>query len=231
MMTSIIHLVRHGRIPNYEADQSLTAEGRAEALAVGRGLAASIRPGETIHFCSSPARRARETAVLLCEGLRQALAEIKVAAAVSLPVEVDDRLQNNQFYLNGSSYDPMLPLIDVARWRLQELPSPEIQAFLDLQIGFWSAPDPVEYWLNHPHSLAESPQAVAKRVRACLIERMSNGSADNSFRRDICVSHSANLRAFLLGVFGRDLGPPAFSGMLTISQGQVEYQGQVEKFQ
>lgn len=229
-MSTIVHLVRHGRIPNYEADQSLTAEGRTEALAVGRGLAASIRPGEIIRFCSSPARRARETAALLREGLRQALAEIKVAAEISLPVEVDDRLQNNQFYLNGSSYDPMLPLIDVARWRLQEQASPEIQAFLDLQIGFWSAPDPVAYWLNHPHLLAESPQAVAERVQACLIERMRLESTDHSLRRDICVSHSANLRAFLLHIFGRDLGPPDFSGMLTISQGQVEYQGQVEKF-
>lgn len=230
-MTSIVHLVRHGRIPNYEADQSLTAEGRAEALAVGRELALSIRPGETIHFCSSPARRTRETAASLCEGLCQALAEIKVIATVSLPVEVDDRLQNNQFYLNGSSYDPMLPLIDVARWRLQEQPSPEIQAFLDLQIGFWSAPDPVAYWLNNPHPLAESPKAVAERVHGCLTERMQDGSAANSLRRDICVSHSANLRAFLGHVFGRDLGMPAFSGMLTISQGQVEYQGQVEKLQ
>lgn len=230
-MSTIIHLVRHGRIPNYEADQSLTPAGRAEALAVGRGLAASIRPGETIRFHSSPARRARETAASLCEGLRQALAEVKVAAAVSLPVQVDDRLQNNQFYLNGSSYDPMLPLIDVARWRWQEQPSPEIQAFLDLQIGFWSASDPVAYWLNNPHPLAESPQAVAERVQACLIERMRETNADNCLYREICVSHSANLRAFLRHVFGRDLGTPGFSEMLTISQGQVEYQGQVEKFQ
>lgn len=228
-MTTIIHLVRHGRIPNYDADQPLTAEGRAEALTVGRGLAASIRPGETIRLCSSPARRARETAKFLCEGLRLALAEMKVTAAISLPVEVDDRLQNNQFYLNGSGYDPMLPLLDMARWRLHEQPSPENQSFVDLQTGFWGAPDPVAYWLAHPHPLAEPPEAVAERVRTCLIERLNETAAGSSLRRDICVSHSANLRAFLRHVFGQDLGPPAFNSMLTVSQGQVEYQGQVGK--
>lgn len=171
-MSTIVHLFRHGRIPNYEADQSLTSEGRAEVLAVGRGLAASIQPGETIRFYSSPARRARETAALLCEGLGQALAEIKIAATVSLPVQVDDRLQNNQFYLNGFHYDPMLPLMDMARWRLQKQPSPEIQAFLDFQVGFWGASDPVAYWLNNPQPVAESPQAVAERIQAYLTERI-----------------------------------------------------------
>jgi hypothetical protein len=70
---------------------------------------------------------------------------------------------------------------------------------------------------------------VVERVRACLIERLSETAADNSLRRDICVSHSANLRAFLRQVFGQDLGPPAFNSMLTLHQGQVEYQGQVGK--
>lgn len=222
-MSTIIHLVRHGRIPNYDADQSLTAEGREEALAVGRGVAALIGPGETVRFCSSSARRARETAALLCQGI----AATNTTAALITPIAVDDRLQNSQVYLNGSSYDPMLPLLDVARWRVQTAPSPENEAFLAYQTGFWSAPDPITYWLTHPSPLAESPEAVVERLYVSLKERLTEQGDNYSLRREICVTHSANIRAFLRQVFGRDLGTPAFSEMLTISDGRVEYQGQV----
>lgn len=229
-MSTIIHVVRHGRIPNYNTDQSLTAEGREEALAVGRGLAALIQPGETIRFCSSPARRARETAALLGQSIAATLAETRTEATLITPIAVDDRLQNNQFYLNGSSYDPMIPLLDMAHWRVQSMPSPENEAFLTYQTEFWSAPDPVTYWLTHPSPLAESPAAVVERLQACLKERLAGQGDNNSLRREICVTHSANIRAFLRRVFGRDPGPPAFSGMLTLSAGQVEYQGQVAAF-
>jgi broad specificity phosphatase PhoE len=225
-MPAIVHLVRHGRIPNYDTDQSLTAQGREEAWAVGRGLAAAIRPGETVRFFSSPARRARETAALLRDGLSATLAEMNVAATLVTQVEVDDRLQNNQFYLNGASYDPIVPLLDIARWRLQENPGPENEAAVTLQTEFWTAPDPVTYWLTQPNKLAESPAAVVKRLQACLLEHLEG----NAFRRDICVTHSANLRAFLRQVFGYDPGPPPFSGMLTVSEGRVEYQGQSGDF-
>jgi broad specificity phosphatase PhoE len=229
-MSTIIHLVRHGRIPNYDTDQSLTAEGREEALAVGRGLAALIRPGETLRFFSSPARRARETAALLRDSIREALTEVNTSTTIIPTVVVDDRLQNNQFYLNGSSYDPIVPLLDIAHWRVNTTPSPENEAFLTYQTEFWNAPDPVTYWLTQPSPLAESPEAVVERLRACLKERLAEKVAGNSLRRDICVTHSANIRAFLCQVFGRDPGPPAFSGMLTIRKGQVEYQGQVGDF-
>lgn len=229
-MSTIIHVVRHGRIPNYDTDQSLTPEGREEALAVGRGLATLIKPGETIRFCSSPARRARETAAWLCQSITNTVAENRADVTVVTPIAVDDRLQNNQFYLNGSSYDPMLPLLDVAHWRVQSAPSPENEVFLTYQTEFWSAHDPVTYWLTHPSPVAESPEAVVERLQACLKERLAGQGDSNFLRREICVTHSANIRAFLRQVFGRDLGPPAFSGMLTLSAGQVEYQGQIADF-
>ena len=229
-MSTIVHLVRHGRIANYDSDQSLTAEGREEALAVGRGLAALVRPGETIRFFSSPARRARETAALLRNSLSEVLAEMKLAATLIPIIEVDDRLQNNQFYINGSSYDLMVPLLDIVRWRQHENPTPQNEARVIYLAEFWHAPDPVTYWLTHPHNAIESPEAVAKRVRAYLSEHLTETGEASSLCRDICVTHSANLRAFLQHVFGYDPGPPAFNGMLTVSNGRVEYQGQVGDF-
>jgi broad specificity phosphatase PhoE len=229
-MSTVIHLVRHGRIPDYSSDQSLTPEGCQEALAVGRGLAAKIRSGETIRFFSSPSRRARETAALLRQGLKKVVVEQDIAAEVELVVAVDDRLQNNLFYLGGVGFDPMTPLLDIARWRLHQSPSPEMETFEAYQTGFWHAPDPVAYWLTHPSEVAESPQAVAQRTQIFLAERLAEGKVSQELRRDVAVTHSANLRAFLQLVFGQDPGPPPFSGMLTISARRVHYLEQVANF-
>ncbi len=225
----VIHLIRHGRIPNYQTDQPLSPEGYQEALLTGRKLAEHIQTGETINFFSSPTRRTRQTAELLREGLKKALTESNVEATVG-SVMVDDRLCNCQFILDDLSYDPIRPLFDVARWRLQETPSTEYRACVAFQTEFWGSPDPMAYWLTHPSQAAETPEAVAERIRAFLAERLAEGVSANSLQRDICVAHSANLRSFLRLVFGRDPGEPEFCGMLTVSDSQVYYQGQVGKF-
>lgn len=226
-MLPVVHLVRHGRIPDYQTDRPLTAEGEQEALAVGRKLAASVKPGETISFFSSPARRARQTAALLGDGLRQVLAEQQITATIVEPIIVDDRLENNRFYLDGVGYDPIYPLLEIARWRRHENPSPQREAAVTFQTEFWHAPDSVAYWLTQPSDLAESPEAVVERLQALLAERLVE---DHSLRRDVFVTHSANLRAFLRLIFGHDPGSPPFSGMVTISDGQVHYQGQIGDF-
>lgn len=225
-MSTIIHLARHGRIPDYKTDQSLTELGRQEALAAGRELAVQIRPGETICFFTSPSRRARETAALLRDGLQEALWEYSLAVTIEATVAVDDSLQDVRFYLDGASYAPITPLLEIARWRLQQHPSAELQAFADYQHEFWTNPDPVGYWLIHPSPVVESPEAVAQRLRTFVAERLAASDANNQPRREVCVTHSPLLRSFLQGVFGQAFGPPPFSGMLTIEAGWVHYQGQ-----
>jgi broad specificity phosphatase PhoE len=229
-MSPIVHLVRHGRIPNYLTDQPLTPEGEAESRALGRQLAASIRSGETVSFFSSPARRARQTAALLRDSLHETLLKKNIAATIITPVTVDDRLQNSQFYLGHLSYDPIYPLLDIARWRLHETPSAQNEACANFQAEFWSAPDPVTYWLTHPSDFAESPEAVTERTKACLLDLLAGSESDRGFRRCICVTHSANLRAFLRLVFDPDPGPPPFSSMVTVTEGQVYYQEQIGEF-
>jgi len=225
----MIHLIRHGRIPDYQTDQPLSPEGRQETLLAGRKLAEHIQTGETINFFSSPTRRTRQTAELLREGLNQALTERNIEATGG-PVVVDDRLRNCQFILGGLAYDPIRPLFDVARWRLQETASAEYRACVAFQTEFWGSPDPMAYWLTHPTQAAEAPEAVAERTRAFLAERLAEGVGANSPQRDICVAHSANLRSFLRLVFGCDPGEPEFCGMLTVSAGQVYYRGQAAGF-
>lgn len=229
-MSTIIHLVRHGRIPDYKTDQSLTELGRQESLAAGRELAAQVRPGETIGFFTSPSRRARETAALLRDGLHAALREHSIIATIEPTVAVDDYLQDIKFYLDGVGYSPITPLLDIARWRLQHHPSPEHQAFADYQYQFWTDPDPIGYWLTHPSPVVESPEAVAQRVRAYVAERLAVSETAPQLRREVCVTHSPLLRSFLQVVFGQAFGSPPFNGMLTIEAGLVHYQGQTSQY-
>jgi len=226
----IVHLVRHGHIPNYQTDQPLTSEGRQEALAVGRELASQIRPGETISFYSSPTRRTRQTAKLLREGLQEALAQMNQNATIIPVVTVADNLQNLQFYLDSLSYDPIHPLFEVARWRLQQANSPQYQVCVAFHAEFWASSDPMAYWLTHPSPVVESPESVATRTQTYIKECLARSAQANGPRRDICVAHSANLRAFLQSVLGNEPGEPEFCGMAIISEDRVYYRGEVGEF-
>lgn len=229
-MSTIIHLVRHGRISDYKTDQPLTEAGRQEILAAGRALAAQIRPGETIRFFSGPSRRTRQTAALLRDGLQEELREHGLTAVIEPAVAVDEHLQDLQFYLDGANYSPITPLLEIARWRLQQQPSAELQAFADYQYEFWSNPDSVGYWLTHPSPAVESPEAAARRIRAFVAERLAAGKAQAQLRREVGVTHSPLLRSFLQAVFGQAFAAPPFGGMVTIEAGQVHYQGQTADF-
>ncbi len=223
-MSTVVHLVRHGQIPDYETDQPLTSEGKQEAIDVGQGLAAQIRPGETIRFHSSPTRRARQTAMGLRDGLAGALSRMALDAAIIPIVAVDDRLQNFQFLLDGLSYDPIHPLFEVARWRLQKEFSPHYEACVAFHSSFWCSSDPMAYWLTHPGEAVETPESVAERIHAYVAERLKRSAGAEGVYRDICVTHSANLRAFLRLSFGADPGEPPYCGLVTVSDGRVQYQ-------
>lgn len=226
-LSPIVHLVRHGRIPDYMTDRPLTVEGEQDSLAVGRELASRIRSGEQISFFSSPSLRARQTAALIRDGILETLSAGTVTATVASPILVDDRLKNNLIFVGGVDYDPIEPLLDMARWQHQENPTAQNEACAAFVAGFWEASDPVEFWLTQPSEFAESPAAVVERTRACLTDHLAGTEKDDTSRRTICVTHSANLRSFLRTVFGADPGPPLFSSMLTVTDNRVYYQGQV----
>ena len=215
----VVHLIRHGRIPDHRADHPLTGEGQQEAVAIGRRLAGLVRSGESIGFFASPTRRTRQTAEFLRRGLLEGLADRGVVVTIE-PVQVADPLRNLQLFLNGLSYDPVRPLYAAARWFLQENPdSARYQASVAFQSEFWNTADPMGFWLTHPSEAIEAPEAVAERIWAFVGERLRGGNG----RREICVSHSATLRAFSRLVFGTDPGEPHFCDGLTLSAGQVRY--------
>jgi broad specificity phosphatase PhoE len=164
---------------------------------------------------------------LLRDGLRSALAEKEMHMDVSLVVEVEDWLQNFQFYLDGLSYDPIEPLMDVSLWRSQETPLPSYKACVAFHAAFWRSADPMGYWLRHPSEAVESPQSVAERTYAGVAHHLKEAARAAAVRCDICVTHSANLRAFLQRVFGGVPSEPPFCGIVHIRGGLVRYEGQV----
>lgn len=225
-----VYLVRHGRIPDYRTDQPLTAQGRREASAAGRAISDDISGSERVRVFSGPSRRTRETAALLRDGLRSALAEKEMHIDVSPVVDVEDWLQNFQFYLDSLSYDPIEPLMDVSLWRSQEHPSRHYKACVAFHTAFWRSADPMGFWLTHPSEAAESPQSVAERTYAGVAHHLKESARAAEVKCDICVTHSANLRAFLQRVFGRAPSEPPFCGIVLIRGGWVRYEGQTTRF-
>ncbi len=86
------------------------------------------------------------------------------------------------------------------------------------------------YWLTHPSPAAEPPESVARRTQTYLTECLVRNFEGNGPHRNICVTHSANLRAFLQSVLGSDPGEPEFCGLATVSQGRVYYRGEMGEF-
>jgi hypothetical protein len=167
---------------------------------------------------------------LLRDGLHPAVAEKGTPIDVSPVVEVEDWLQNFQFYLDGLSYDPIEPLMDVSLWRSQENPSPSYRACVAYHEAFWRSADPMGYWLTHPSEAVESPQSVAERTYAGVTHHLKEAARAAEVRCDICVTHSANLRAFLQRVFDGVPSEPPFCGVVLIRGGLVQYEGQVTPF-
>ena len=56
------------------------------------------------------------------------------------------------------------------------------------------------------------------------------GTGSNEPRRDICVTHSGNLRVLLGQAFGADPGDPPHCDMVTVSGNAVFYRGQIGSF-
>jgi broad specificity phosphatase PhoE len=197
---------------------------------MGRDLAAQVRPGETVSLLSSPSRRTRQTAALVLAELSERLPNQSIEATLVPVVTVDDRLLLSQFFMEGLSYDPMEPLTDAALCRSQQTSSPKYETCATYYREFWGSGDPMGYWLTHPSEAIESPEATLERIRHFIAERLAMGAGSNELRRDICVTHSGNLRVLLRQAFGADPGDPPHCDMVTVSGSRVYYRKQIGEF-
>ncbi len=218
-IVTIVHVLRHGHIPSHDVDVSLTEEGLKAVYFAGRQLATIVEDGEALSFFHGPARRARETAWGLYRSLMSSLeAAGRSSVQVAEPAPLLG-LANLRLVVQGRLEEAMRIQYDLVRALYLAEPSPENAGRLAFHDGFWSAEDPMGYWLTHPSPHAESPDEVAERVAAAIRELLSEPPRPPATRRRvICASHSGPMRAFLRQVFGADPGEPDFCESFTVVQ-------------
>src|SRR5438105_9869370 len=189
-----VHLVRHGKIESHRGDMPLTDEGLRQAEAFGQRLNEELVIGGVVSFLYAPTRRARETTETIYNALRttSGCADSRQTQLLA-PVE-HWALRNPDIYVAGSRIE----LVSTPEAVAEQLPETGLSlqelARLPFLHGFWSDPDRIGYWVNHPNPPGEDADTVARRLltfAASLLDlpRRQPG-------RYSCVSNSTVLRSF-----------------------------------
>lgn len=188
-------------------------EGKRVAFDAGSRLADHVADGVTATILYAPTARTRETAEEIAHGLASVLrAQNKNAVRVLSP-HAEQAIRNFHFIIDDTLYPPTD--------RMHEsLPaSAERNPFLT---GFWQAEqDPIAYWLTHPSENAETPSAVAARLRAFFLSLLDVPGGVH-----VLVTHSGPMRAFLREVLGADPGEPDYCESFQVNASGVHYRGQ-----
>ncbi len=192
---------------------ALTSQGRGAAFEAGIRLSGNIADGQTVSILYSPSARTRETAEEIALGLAGGLRQMRKAnVRIALP-RAETAIRNFEFTIDGSR----LPPTDAMH------PSfPASAAHHPYLQQFWSAEqDRIGYWLSHPSESAESPEAVAARLRLFLQSLLGAPRPDVS----LLVTHSGPMRAFLRAAYGSDPGEPEFCEWFLVNASGVQYRG------
>jgi broad specificity phosphatase PhoE len=203
---------RHGRMESHHGDLPLTEEGRAQAEAAGTRLAAELPVGARVEFASSPPLRAQETAAGIRRGLEGGAAD---SVVLGQP-RVEEAIRNGDLWLAGHRIE----LVASAESLLEQLPQGvatiddiERNRFLH---GFWTAPDPIGFWLHHPNPPGERAADVARRFTVYARSMLDVGG--DAPRAYVCATHSGVLRSLVTHRMGLDdPGEPGYVEAVALS--------------
>lgn len=213
--SSRVVLLRHGETHGYFDDVGLTGLGESQAReagrALGKDLAATMRPGERVRLPHAPTARGTATAVTLRDALLVALGE-ELGADHGLVVgdlEPDAHFDSLQFLHDGEAressgvaarrlaLDPEQPIPDWAR---------EFDRFDSDHGDAAKTGGPIDRWLISTTRHFEPPQIAVYRLWAglgALAAQPEHG------RVALVSSHSGPMRAFVAAAIGYDPGEPA----------------------
>jgi len=167
-------------------------------------LAEDLSPGEIVHFMHAPTLRTRQTV----EEIRASMAETLGSEADLLEVSEQRAIRNPDLYVAGQRIE-LVSSADALAEQLSEPPvDPETLSEHPFFREFWSSPDRIGYWVEHPDPPGEDTVAVARRqmtFAVSLLERPENRPA-----RYVLSTHSPVLRAILLCYTGEDPGEPGY---------------------
>ncbi|MDE3090450.1 MAG: histidine phosphatase family protein [Chloroflexota bacterium] len=188
--------------------------GRLATFNAGFGLADRVADGVVVQVLYAPSARTRETAAELARGLGGGLLTQNKSRARVAPPRAESAIRNFQFIVDGHPVPP------TDRMHASLPASAEHNPYLQ---AFWRAmKDPIGYWLAHPSASAETPAAVAARLRAFFVSLL----AAKSEGLYVLVTHSGPMRAFLREALGADPGEPDFCEMFRVTADGVHYRGQ-----
>jgi broad specificity phosphatase PhoE len=201
---------------SHRGDLPLTAAGVAQAEDAGERLAAEVDPGARVEFMSSPTVRAKQTA----EGIRRAL-ERTIAGELGVTLatpRVEPAIRNGDLFVAGHRVE----MVKSAEAIATQLP-PGLLSLEEIEANrffraFWSAPDPIGYWLNDPDPPGERAADVARRFYQYA--RSSYDVASDAPRLFACATHSGALRSLVRHGMGLDdPGEPDYAEAVELSFG------------
>lgn len=202
-----VRLVRHGQTRTYTADQGLTKRGRHQALAKGAELARQLAPGSMVRLPHAPTNRAKETALVIREGLLYQLGQDRTDDVVVEQPVVDERFDNFRLWCDDRALDPtqayasyhaMLGTSDDAQpgWFT------EIHQFYRILA---SGGDPITFWLTQPVQYFEPAATAVRRFWHGITDHASDAPPG---LRVFVSTHSGCIRALATAALGHDPGEP-----------------------
>jgi broad specificity phosphatase PhoE len=191
-------LIRHATVASHRGDVPLTRDGRAQAEAMGRGLA-ELNLG-SVDIRVAPTRRAHETGHMILQGLKTAQPSVIVTGP-----SVASALRNPDLYLVGHRVE----MVSTAAAFAHQAPGVTEADVIGLEFfaSFLGSKDRIGYWLRCPHPPGDDVTAVTTRVRhfAQSLRQARPGSS-----LVLGVTHSPVLRALATHCLGSDPGEPGY---------------------
>jgi broad specificity phosphatase PhoE len=199
-----IHWLRHGKTASHRGDVPLTDEGFSQARERGRAFAEEISADEVVHFMHAPTLRARQTIEEVRASMEEALAPESSVKLLAITEQL--AIRNPDIFVAGQRVE----LVSSVEALAEQLSAPPVDlatlADHPFFSAFWSSPDRIGYWVEHPDPPGEDTVAVARR-QMTFATSLPEGQKDDPVRY-VLATHSPVLRSILLHHFGEDPGEP-----------------------
>lgn len=177
--------LRHAKVPSHEGDMPITPDSNADIDAAVPRLKALAKPGDKFLFLGTRTNRSRQTAEALRIAIDPESPEVKPAWG----------LRNPDIYLAGARVE-MGSTPDFFASQCDFLAmTPDAVLEQEFYNGFLTAPDRIEFWVNHSSPPGEDAAAVATRIL-----HFARSFRAMPLETDLvvaCVTHSPVMRAIL----------------------------------
>ncbi len=190
-----VHFVRHEEVASHRGDVPLTLQGQQRAAAIAQHFSGLFEPNEVVTFLHAPTQRTRETALAVYNVMSDTLTRDERTIHL-LPPTRNDALRNPDLYVAGERVEMVSSVEALAEQLPAGRVSNEALEHLLFWRNFWSHPDRIGYWVNHPNPPGEDAGAVARRLLTFAISMLDLPRTQP--RRYLCVTHSPVIRAFLM---------------------------------